>query len=508
MSSVWTSFLSAAHLHICLPSLIVAYCLGWVIYSRYFHPLAKYPGPFFASISRLWLIIDVAKGNAEKTQRQLHARFGSIVRIAPDEIAIADPEAIKVIYAIHSGFTKTDFYVPFRAAWGRYPDLFTNLDEKQHAQRRRIVNNVYSMSNIIQMEKRIDDCVEVIVQKFTECAAKGSAIDMAAWAKWYAFDIIGELFFSSMFGFMKGAHDHEGYIEALNLLLPFNTLTCILPAYMRSIFRLGSTILPRASKAFKAAKHLENAADMCIAERQGFLDSGDIERKDMLQSFIDIMHEKGEAKDFGETEVKVEVFGALVAGSDTTAIAITSILYHLMRTPSAYKKLTAEIDQATEAGFLSSPVVQYHEAMGLSYLDACCKEGMRLHPSIALTLPRHVPRDGRVIAGEWFPEGTRVGVNAAVVQRDKSVFGEDADEFVPERWLDENAVRMERYLLHFGTGSRSCIGKNISLSEIYKLIPQLLRSFHLELLEPDKEWETQNHWFNKPSKVYTNVRRR
>ena len=58
---------------------------------------------------------------------------------------------------------------------------------------------------------------------------------------------------------------------------------------------------------------------------------------------------------------------------------------------------------------------------------------MRLHPSIGMTLPRQVPAGGTVIAGEWLPEGTRVGVNAAVTQRDRSIFGIHADEFVPER---------------------------------------------------------------------------
>jgi hypothetical protein len=108
-----------------------------------------------------------------------------------------------------------------------------------------------------------------------------------------------------------------------------------------------------------------------------------------------------------------------MAGSDTTAAAITSILYHLLRTPAAYAKLTGEIDEADNSGMLS-PRLQYPEAVGLPYLIACCKEGMRLHPSVGVTLPRHIPKGGCVIAGGWFPEGTRVGVNAAVVQRDKN----------------------------------------------------------------------------------------
>jgi hypothetical protein len=117
-----------------------------------------------------------------------------------------------------------------------------------------------------------------------------------------------------------------------------------------------------------------------------------------------------------------------------------------MRTPSAYAKATAEIDRAAAAGLLSHPAIQYREAAGIPYLVACCKEGMRLHPSVGWTLPRRVPPGGRTVAGVWFAGGTRVGVNAAVVHRDKKVFGEDADEFVPERWFREDALKMERYM--------------------------------------------------------------
>lgn len=71
-------------------------------------------------------------------------------------------------------------------------------------------------------------------------------------------------------------------------------------------------MVPRASIALKAMKHIENATDDCIAERQRLLGNNEtIGRKDMLQSFLDIMREKGEAKDFGLTEVKAEIYAAL-----------------------------------------------------------------------------------------------------------------------------------------------------------------------------------------------------
>lgn len=79
---------------------------------------------------------------------------------------------------------KTDFYLPFRAPWGRHPDAFTNLDERYHTERRRIVNAVYSMSNIVQLEESIDKCTVMLMEKLTGYATAGRSIDIAVWTQW------------------------------------------------------------------------------------------------------------------------------------------------------------------------------------------------------------------------------------------------------------------------------------------------------------------------------------
>jgi cytochrome P450 len=117
-----------------------------------------------------------------------------------------------------------------------------------------------------------------------------------------------------------------------------------------------------------------------------------------------------------------------------------------MANPHAYAKLRDEIDEASAAGKLSYPRIKYAEATQLPYLVACCKEGMRMHPSVGLTLPRIVPLGGCQIAGHWFPGGLRVGINASVVHLDETIFGEDADEYNPDRWFREDAVNMDRYM--------------------------------------------------------------
>ena len=132
-----------------------------------------------------------------------------------------------------------------------------------------------------------------------------------------------------------------------------------------------------------------------------------------------------------------------------------------MRNPIAYEKLSAEIDKAMTNGTLSMPVA-YAEAIKLPYLKACINEGMRLHPSVGLTMPRTVPAGGATISGFDFSAGYRVGINGAVVQYDKEIFGPDADSFNPDRWIEGDTVRMDRTMIQFGSGPRTCIGKNVS----------------------------------------------
>jgi hypothetical protein len=77
---------------------LVAYALLWVTYARLLYPLKHVPGPFWASVTRLWIVYHVWSGDMDVVQRTLHQQNGVLIRIGPNEIACADPEAIRKIY--------------------------------------------------------------------------------------------------------------------------------------------------------------------------------------------------------------------------------------------------------------------------------------------------------------------------------------------------------------------------------------------------------------------------
>lgn len=84
---------------------------------------------------------------------------------------------------------------------------------------------------------------------------------------------------------------------------------------------------------------------------------------------------------------------------------------------------------------------------------------MRIHPGVAFPLERYVPKGGATICGAWLPEGTNVSVNAAVIHMDKNIYGADAHEFRPERWLEASPDRlkvMDRCFLAVSLNFSSC----------------------------------------------------
>lgn len=151
------------------------------------------------------------------------------------------------------------------------------------------------------------------------------------------------------------------------------------------------------------------------------------------------------------------------------------------------KRVVEEIQQADREGKLS-PLVSYRESTThLPVVQAAIKEGIRLHPSTSLMLERFAPPEGAQFDDYFLPGGTIVGMCCWASARDENTFY-DAHGYHPERWLDaelEHLKRMESVLeFNFGAGSRKCIGRNISIIEMAKIIPQFLRLFEVEMVNP------------------------
>lgn len=130
-----------------------------------------------------------------------------------------------------------------------------------------------------------------------------------------------------------------------------------------------------------------------------------------------------------------------------------SFFWLVLTAPRVHAALRAEIDAAVASGSLpATGNVEWAQTQSptLPYFQACLREAMRLRPAVGLNITRYAPDDaaGVDIDGRRYPAGTSLAVNGWVLHRDRGVFGQDAEFFRPERWLeDEEAARvMERYM--------------------------------------------------------------
>jgi cytochrome P450 len=242
-------------------------------------------------------------------------------------------------------------------------------------------------------------------------------------------------------------------------------------------------------------------------------------RRDFLSRFQEA-HNKD--PDFiNQDRVLALTVANMIAGSDTTAISLRAIFYNLARNSDKLAKLRTELDDvdgrrdATQGAELLS----WNDVRELPYLSAVINESLRTHPAAGLPLERIVPTGGLQTDDTMIPGGTNIGCSPWVLHLDERIWGPKPESWVPERWIDANSAQkseMKNSLFSFGAGARTCIGKNISYLEMYKLVPAVLREFDvsrslcfdrlnaangykLELAYPDKEWHLHNAWFVKQS---------
>ncbi|KAI1455020.1 cytochrome P450 [Annulohypoxylon moriforme] len=534
MLSLENSVVGSFIAHFWLP-IIVSVIVTWLVRNRYHNGLNKYPGPLLASLTDLWRLWDVYGQRPEITHRKLHAKYGDIVRLGPNTLSFANPKALKSIYGLNKGFVKSDFYVVQQSVvkGDSLASLFSTTDNNFHAQFRRCVNSAFAMSALVQYEPFVDNTTKLFLKQTEDLfAGNPEGCNFTQWLQFYAFDVIGEITYSKRHGFVEKNEDIDGIVGYLGNLFLYVAPIGQIP-WLDRVFLKNPIYLKLSQWGFiDATFPVARFARARMAERLGPNLTGDPSKPllpvstegkaepkspDLLSKFLAARDVRPEF--MSDTLVQTMAVSMAFAGSETTAISLASVFYYLLRNPPTLTKLKKELDDASLSGIFSdyeTGLVTWTESQKLPYLDACIKEAFRLHPAAGLPLERIVPEPGAEIAGQYVKGGTIVGCSAWIIHRRPEIWGEDVDEFRPERWLvdeklkgeekneQERRVReMNGMMFQFGMGARTCIGKNISLLEIYKVVPSLLRRFDIRFKDPNQEWKLVNAWFVKQSNFQT-----
>ena len=249
---------------------------------------------------------------------------------------------------------------------------------------------------------------------------------------------------------------------------------------------LSKTVFPVT--LFAQTRSNERYSQIQKIKAHGLEDQSNPRGVDLLSKFAQAAHDHPEFMD--DTRILSSCTSMVFAGSETTAISLSSVFYFLLKHPPVYAKLMQELDAAVADGTVEArpdKTVSWAESQKLPYLDAVIQESFRMHPAAGLILERIVPPQGMDILGEFIPGGTIVGCNPWVLHRRPEIFGSDVDAFRPERWIEAPAPKlkeMKATMFQFGAGARTCIGKNVSLLEVYKLVPSFLRRFEVSHTTP------------------------
>ncbi|KAI8630307.1 cytochrome P450 [Xylariaceae sp. FL1651] len=475
---------------------IASYCVVW-------YRLRHISGPFLAQFSYFWLIGVSLQGKQAFYNRSVINKYGSLVRIGPNELLTDDPEVVRRMNAARSKYGRSTWYHAMRL--DPYADsLFTIMDTNAHDKLKAQLSFGYGGKENPNIEDginlQIQHWADLIRRKYLSTETEFKPMDFARLSNYFTLDVITKVAYGKEFGYIESESDIYDYIKTLQATVPKLALFGEVPFFCDLLFSQTALkiIGPKITDKTGIGKLMAVAKEV-VAERFG---SDPKMRQDMLSSFLrhGVLQRQAEA----------EVLFQIAAGADTTATALRSTMLLILSTPRVYRKLQAEIDSAVSESRVSAPI-KFEEGKQLKYLQAVISEGMRLSNPITALFLKEVPPDGDTIAGHFVPGGTRLGLSISSITTNREIFGADAEVFRPERWLSEslggtegneradakntrNLREMAQAVdMIFGYGRWACSGKPVAYMELNKIFVELLRNFEFQVVDPLNPVKSWNH---------------
>ncbi|KND91557.1 Benzoate 4-monooxygenase [Tolypocladium ophioglossoides CBS 100239] len=361
--------------------------------------------------------------------------------------------------------------------------IFTTRDRAEHTRKRKLVSHTFSTKSVAQFEPYVRENLRVFVRRLDQLIAasphrsdageREARVDCLPWFNYLAFDIIGDLAFGAPFGMLASGADVAEiraspasppvYAPAIDILNRRGEVSATLGCLPQ--LQPYAQWLPDAFFR-KGLSAVQSLAGIAIARVTSRIDNPPAEqRRDLLARLMEARDDQGAP--LGREELMAEALTHLIAGSDTTSNSSCALMNYLARTPRALSRLQAELDAAIPD---DTDVPTHEMVRDLLYLGWVVDEALRHHCTSGIGLPRQVPpgSPGVTLLGHRFAAGTVLSVPTYTIHHSKDIWGDDADEYRPERW--ENATpRQKTAFIPFSHGPRACVGRNLAELEM-KLI--------------------------------------
>ncbi|KAF9170898.1 hypothetical protein BGX20_008373 [Mortierella sp. AD010] len=352
--------------------------------------------------------------------------------------------------------------------------IFTSEGARWKSQR-QIANTIF---NIKAFREYTSDVFVVtgkrVVDTLGKAADEGTIIDFQTLMHNFTLDTFGAVMFGEPFGLLENSDLVNPFAEAIDEMLEF-----LAGRLMDPMWKISERFNGVHKKNEHNRKIMREYAQNIIDKRrrEGF-HSG---KKDLLQLFIEGKDENGQS--LTDDTIIDNVITFLVAGRDTTAQALTWMIYLLFRNgadPDVPRRVSREVNEVLEGG-----VPTYDTHKKLKFTEACFNEALRVFPVVPKNL-RYcesddvLPDGTKVYAGEW------VCWSSYIMGRDENIWGPDAKEYKPSRWMNTEKPSSSKFN-SFHTGPRACIGQQFAIVEAMTITSMIFQSFNLELENPLQE---------------------
>ncbi|CAO3607788.1 unnamed protein product [Cunninghamella blakesleeana] len=240
--------------------------------------------------------------------------------------------------------------------------------------------------------------------------------------------------------------------------------------------RIGEMFQPWKTTFDQHVKIIDDFAFEVIQQRRKEINNGQ-EFNDLLSKFMVGKNEHGEP--LSDTELRDVVLNMVIAGRDTTAQALSWTFYSLMTTPGVEEKLLAEILSNIPEELENDPAALYEAIKNMKYAHAVFYEVLRLYPSVPNN-QKYALNDDVLPDGSPIKKGDILYWSPYAQGRSVHIWGPDAKEFKPERWINEQGELIRETQGKwpaFHGGPRVCLGQNLATLEALVAITSLVRRY-------------------------------
>ncbi|KAH8764484.1 cytochrome P450 [Hyaloscypha finlandica] len=453
----------------------ITYCIVLVIRRVYFSPISHFPGPKLA-IATLWyqFYYDVVLGGQYVWRvRDLHKKYGPIVRINPYELHVDDPDFLEDIF-VGPGTHKRDKWEWSTKGLGVPGSTLMTNPHDLHRVRRAALNPFFSKMSVRNLQPLMDAKLDFFVERFEEFQKTGEVMTINIAFAALTNDIASEFAFGTSHDRIRHPNFDPSFHDNCIAGLDLNHLMLQFPIIMKILQALPDSIAYRTDPSY--AMFLAEKKDMALQAVRA-MHSPKLSNTQYRTIFHEILNSKLPPEETAIARLGDEANVTIAAGTLTTSWTLSIALYYLLTMPEVLQKLKTELDKAIP-NISSPPSLALLES--LPYLGACIQESIRLGygASGRLTV---IAQDEAIVlkssthGSEYsIPPGTPISMTIMLLHHDERIFP-SSRAFRPERWLEN--PRLDKYLYSFGKGTRQCVGINLAYAELALILARIFRRY-------------------------------